>query len=55
MLLLIGENSQRKRQSRPRVLGAFIEAKHRALTDAGAKGITVSSAPLLPCHARLHI
>jgi hypothetical protein len=55
MLLLIGTNPERKRRSRPRVLGAFIGAKRRALTDAGAEGITASSVPLLPSLAQRHI
>jgi len=38
MPLLIGRNPEPKRRSRPRVLGAFIGAKGRALTDAGAEG-----------------
>jgi hypothetical protein len=55
MLLLTGTVPERKRQSRPRVLGAFIGAKRRALTDGGAEGITASSPPLLPSLVRLHI
>lgn len=46
MLLLIGRNPERKRQSRSRVLSAFIGAKRRALTGAGAEDITASVVPL---------
>jgi hypothetical protein len=45
-LLLIGRNPQCKRQSRPRVFGAFIAAKRGALPGAGAEGISGASLPL---------
>lgn len=51
MLLIIGENSKRKRRSRPRVLCAFIGAKRRAFTDAEAEGIRTVSVPLSSCLA----
>jgi hypothetical protein len=44
MLLMSGTHPQRRRRSKPRVLCAFIGAKRRALTDAGAEGISAADA-----------
>jgi hypothetical protein len=47
MLLISGHHPQRRRQSRPRVLCAFIGAQRRALTDAAAEGTSATDAPAL--------
>jgi len=47
MLLMTSTHPQRKRQSRARVLGAFIEAQRRPLTGAGAEGTPTTDAR--PC------